>query len=53
VYGDHYGYVPAGEFGKQTQERSHTEEILRAGAVPEIEKRGGYIRLFAKNESLA
>jgi hypothetical protein len=52
VYGDHYGYVLAAEFGKRTQERSYTKGILRAGVVPKIEKRGGYIRLFAKNESL-
>ncbi len=51
--GDHYGYVVAAEFGERPKARTRRQEILRAGLVPEIEKRRAYIIIFARNESLA
>jgi hypothetical protein len=50
MYGDHYGYVPAAEFGQRGVDQPYSEEVLRAGIKPRIEKRGGYIRLFTKNK---
>lgn len=52
IAGDHYGYVPAAEFGTRANERSYAHETVRAGLIPEIEKRGRYIKVFARDRSL-
>jgi hypothetical protein len=53
IHGDHHGYVIAAEFGERPQPQSRYSELLHAGIEPNIEKRKGYIIIFAKNKSLA
>lgn len=53
IDGDHFGYVVAAEFGERPKERTRREELLYTGLVPEIEKRRGYVVIYARNESLA
>jgi hypothetical protein len=45
-------YVMVAEFGERRTDRSRTEQLLREGLVPRIEKRSTYVAIFAKDESL-
>lgn len=49
--GDHSGYIVVAEFGQRPQERSRVERLLRAGIVPSLEKRQGYIVLLVRDET--
>lgn len=52
VDGDHFGYEVAVEFGERPTDRSYASDLLRAGVVPEVEKREPYV-LILRHPSVA
>jgi len=46
IDGDRFGYEVAAEFGDRPTDRSRASDLLRAGVVPEVEKREPYVLLL-------
>lgn len=51
MYGDHFDYEVAAEFGDRPDDRTYAASLARAGIVPDVEKREPYV-LVLRHQSV-
>lgn len=48
IYGDHFGYEVAAEFGQRPPREGYAERLIAAGITPQVEKREQYVLILRR-----